>query len=106
MKTIDIGNKVIFVDTITGIECNECTDSYYIDTTHGDYRVKSNIYYKVKEYLLSLNEDTKDDTFEHLFNTLSGRCKKLIEYVDDLKDSKIISVEVAKHLKDILQSGF
>lgn len=106
MKVFDLGNRVIFTDDIKGIYENRYADVYYIETTRGDYKVSSKIYNKVKEYMLSLNEDTKDNTFEQLFNTLNGRCKKLIDYIDDLKDSKLISVKVAKNIKDIIQSGF
>ena len=61
MKVIDLGNRVIFTNTIEAIYENEYADVYYIETSRGDYKVSSKIYNKVKEYLLSLNDDTKDD---------------------------------------------
>lgn len=53
-----------------------------------------------------LKELEKDEAFEHLFKTLNGRCKKLVDYVDDLKDSKIITANIAYNIKSIIQNGF
>lgn len=64
------------------------------------------IYNKIQQEKRKIKEPEKDNTFEHLFNTLNGRCKRLIDYVDDLKDSKLINVNIAKNIKGIIQNGF
>ena len=72
---------------------------------------------KLKSWVDSLNKDNhkfkdklkaieKDYTFENLFNNLSGRCKKLIDYVDDLKDNKQIDTKIAQQIKSKIQCGF
>lgn len=51
-------------------------------------------------------EIEKDQTFEHMFNNLSRRCKNLIDYVDDLKDNKQIDIKIANSIKSKIQCGY
>lgn len=68
MKVIDLGKRIIFTDDIQYIynaeRCGEYHDytEYYVVTKVGKFNVEKYEYEKVKNYLLSLNEDTpKED---------------------------------------------
>lgn len=62
MKTIQLTNRIIFVDDIVSIyEENKCGEfqnytNYYIETKNKRISVNKNDYEKVRYYLLSLNE--------------------------------------------------
>ncbi len=59
IKVIDLGDRVIFADTIIGTYRQEGYNnlfSYYVSTTNGNYSIRKDNYDKINEYLLSFNE--------------------------------------------------
>ena len=65
MKVIDLGNRIIFTNTI--IETYKKEEygnyfTYYVKTTNGDYSIIKSIYNEINEYLLSLNKTTYKNT--------------------------------------------
>ncbi len=60
IKVIDLGDRVIFTDTIIGTYHQESYNnriSYYVSTTNGIYSITKDNYNKINEYLLSFNEE-------------------------------------------------
>lgn len=58
MKVIELTERTIFVGDIKQIyqEDNYCPTRYTVSTKNGDYRINKEDYYKIQQYLLSLNE--------------------------------------------------
>lgn len=58
MKVIELTDRVLFLDDIIQIykEDNYCPIRYHIQTNNGTYRITSEDYNKIQDYLLSLNE--------------------------------------------------
>ena len=114
MKVINLGKRIIFTDDIQYIyneeRCGEYHDytEYYIVTKVGKFNVDKYEYDKVKEYLLSLNEDIpkEDKKIEQIGksydiekyqpedDTYIYDMRKLIEMVQDIynKQSEIIDM--------------
>jgi len=78
MKTINLGNRVIFVDDIKSIYhvkdiWND--ELFRVETKDNKtYKIKENMYYEIQKYLLSLNEEDKSPLSEvqRLFNKLDN----------------------------------
>lgn len=63
MKVIDLKDRTLFVDDIIQLYIEEkySPERYNIQTTNGIYLVYKEDYFKVKDYLLSLNDEVKED---------------------------------------------
>ncbi len=78
MKTINLGNRVIFVDNIKSIyqsEDNYGDDVFRVETKDNKaYKITKDKYYEIQEYLLSLNKEDKSPLSEvqRLFNKLDN----------------------------------
>lgn len=61
MKVIDLNKRTIYVDDIEQIyrETNYSPERYNVQTTYGTYLIDQEDYYKVKDYLLSLNDEVE-----------------------------------------------
>ena len=61
MKVIDLKKTTIYVDDIQRIyiEPNYSPERYNIQTTNGTFLVDREDYFKVKDYLLSLNDEVE-----------------------------------------------
>ena len=61
MKVIDLKKRAIYVDDIEQIYCetNYSPERYNIQTIYGTYSVDYEDYLKVKDYLLSLNDEVE-----------------------------------------------
>ena len=84
-----------FNTTIIDIQWNYDKEMETIRKIYNDIQIEKR---KIKE--------DKECTFEKMFNNLSGRCKNLIDYVDDLKDNKQIDIKIAQQIKSKIQCGF
>ena len=86
MKVIELSRRIIFVNDIVSIyneyKCGEFINhtDYYIETKHGRISVEEDDYKKVKEYLLSLNEEKEDTPKE------DKKIEKLETYKDRNND--------------------
>lgn len=85
MKVIDIGNRVIYINTIEGLYKNDYSDAYYVETSRGDYKITKTIYYQLKALLLSLNDVQEDTPKED---------KKLLEKLEMLPENEHYSNKV------------
>ena len=103
MKVIDLGKRIIFTDDIQYIynaeRCGEYHDytEYYVVTKVGKFNVEKYEYEKVKNYLLSLNEDTpKEDTMECRYKYMEKvrNYKPKPSYLQPKEDKKIKKLEV------------
>ena len=61
MKVIDLNKRTIYVDDIEQIyrETNYIPERYNVQTTYGTYLIDQEDYYKVRDYLLSLNDEVE-----------------------------------------------
>lgn len=84
-----------FNTTIVDIQWNYDKEMETIRKIYNDIQIEKR---KTKE--------DKDYTFEKMYNNLSGRCKNLIDYVDDLKDNKQIDIKIAQQIKSKIQCGY
>lgn len=91
MKVIDLDNKIIFTDDIQYIYSNEKTGEYYNSTVYyivtkvGKFEVDKYEYAKVKEYLLSLNDEEKIKDDEYI--ELSNKYQRLLNRNEELEGS-------------------
>lgn len=85
MKVIDLKKTTIYVDDIQRIyiETNYSPERYNIQTTNGTFLVDREDYFKVKDCLLSLNDEVElmeDKKIEKLsFGDVSGTPKRANE---------------------------
>ena len=61
MKIIELSDRIVYCDDIIEIyvENNYSPTRYQLKTTNGTYRITREDYYKIREYLLSLNDEVK-----------------------------------------------
>lgn len=57
MKVIDLTNRLLFLDDI--IQIYKESHYYYVLTKNGTYNIYESDYFKIKNYLLSLNDEVE-----------------------------------------------
>lgn len=72
MKVIELSNRTIFTDDIIQIYRDDdgyAPTRFYVVTEHGAYKISLEDYKKVKEYLLSLNDEVEiiEDTPKEIY---------------------------------------
>ena len=91
MKVIDLKDRTLFVDDIIQLYIEEkySPERYNIQTTNGIYLVYKEDYFKVKDYLLSLNDEVKEDLkiyeLENQLQQKENKEKELREYIESFK---------------------
>ena len=96
MKVIDLKERTIYVDDIQQIYC----DNYYytIQTTHGRFYVDSGDYFKVKEFLLSLNDEKAEEIVEEKDKEIERLNKECDTYIKIAAKKENIIKEVRKKI--------
>lgn len=101
IKIIDLKKRTIYVDDIEQIYCDNSyiPERYNIQTTYGTYLVDKEDYFKVKDYLLSLNDEKEiikeDKKIERITNEaflnspfgelVGGKINEIIDYINKEK---------------------
>ena len=97
IKVIDLKKRTIYVDDIEQIyrDNTYTPERYNIQTTYGTYLVDKEDYFKVKDYLLSLNdeveiiEDKKIETIDpidYCHSTDTSKDMVLVEKINEIID--------------------